>query len=93
MLVGSLRLGINLGRYLSDGLVNPSRIVERHEQVVEECRRRGWPSGYKHKTPITHEDLSGLVLVVNPINLETSLEDLLARCPQCWALYQEVMHG
>lgn len=87
MLVGSLRAGIRLGRYLTDGLVDPSKIVERHDQIVEECRRRGWPSGFIHVTPI---DVTGLTLVVNPVDAETALEDLLARCTQCWANYKEV---
>jgi len=92
MILGSIQVGITLGKYLTNRIVDPSMIKQRHDDIVEECRRRGWPSGYFHETPIDEEDLEGLSLVVNPVDVETALEDLLARCDQCWAKYKEVFH-
>ena len=89
MILGSITLGINLGRYLSNQMVDPSKIKERHDALVDECDRRGWPSGLLHETPIEEEDLEGLVLVVNPVDVETNLEDLLARCDLCWRKWHD----
>lgn len=76
MLSGSLLKNKNITGFLDKGLVNPSMIVNRHAQLVLEMLNRG----YKHKSDLP---LLSMDLVNNPINTETSLHELINRCPEC----------
>lgn len=87
MLEGSIKKNKNLGRFLTDKLVDPSQIQARHDILVQEFARRGYPSGLDHKTPL-HAD--GLILQDNPIDTDKSLQDLLSRCEKCRERYKSL---
>jgi hypothetical protein len=78
MLAGCVRKGKTLGRYLTDGLVDPTLLRERHEQLVEEMGRRG----YNHRSPLQDHVYEGLRGRVNP---DANLIELARRCPACRA--------
>lgn len=78
MLAGCVRRGKTLGRYITDGLVDPTRLDERHEQLVEEMARRG----YNHQSPLQDHTYHGSPGCVDPV---ANLDDLADRCPACRA--------
>ena len=73
-LAGSLRRGKRLGRLLTHGLVDPSQMYARHEQVAAEMERRG----YRHRSPMTQTDSTR-----GRIDIERNARDLQERCPAC----------
>ena len=74
MLAGALAKGKNLGRLLSDGFVDPSRVQEYHDAIVEEMAWRG----YKHNSPLAcSSEIQG------SIDIQRSVRDLRARCTEC----------
>jgi len=78
MFVGSIKKKKNLGRYISDGLLDARTLEPRHDQLAIEMKKRGmnhesplgdfcWPSGVFHGS----------------IDPKRSAIELLRRCPQC----------
>jgi hypothetical protein len=95
MLVGSLAKGTSLGKYLTDKLVDPSRVFERHDALVREFVRRQ----YQHHTPLNLGVLAKKarlsnkqakkLLVSNPVDTIRNLRDLQDRCWACAARIEE----
>ena len=48
MFVGTIRHGISLAGYITGGLVETHRIVQRHDQLAAEMARRGM----NHRSPL-----------------------------------------
>ena len=48
MFVGTINKGIDVRGYLARGLLQPSLLQERHDQLAKEIERRG----YSHKSPL-----------------------------------------
>lgn len=80
MFVGHLKLGRRLGAYAS--LCEPHRLVERHDELAAELRARG----FIHKSPLEFE-YSGTE--VGHVDIDRSIADLRARCPDCSWLIDE----
>jgi hypothetical protein len=78
MLAGHLRHGRKLGRFASDGLVNPAAMEERHEALVREMLRRG----FRHGSEL---NLDGLELPQVEIDVTANLAELHRRCAMCKA--------
>jgi hypothetical protein len=86
--IGTLRKGISIRGYLIGCLVDPHLIADRHDELIEEFKRRNWASGFDHKTPVDLEELEHLVkdLPRGNINIEANLQELSRRCYRCRAL-------
>lgn len=82
MLVGSIRKGRNLGKHLTLGNVDPTYIEVRHEQIVEEMKRRE----YNHKSPLPEFEYDGPPSA--GIDVLHNLRDLAERCEACRARLQ-----
>lgn len=76
MFIGTILAGKSLGRYITDGLLEVHSIVDRHEELVREFRRRGW----KHASPIQTEFTP---YVLGNIDRRQSRLDLFGRCWEC----------
>ena len=68
----------NLSGYIENGLVEPWRLKERHDEIVVEMSKRG----FIHRTPLIQPPLSG-DLWQGSLNLEFNLYDLAYRCEKC----------
>ena len=78
MLAGCLRKGKNIRGYIEGGLVDPSALLKRHDELVSEMKYRG----YNHFSPI--EELPHN-LVKGQINPEENKLELIDRCSKCGA--------
>ena len=85
MLLGSLRRSKNIEGFLTGGLVDPSQLFARHEELVGEMTRRG----FKHSSPIDAQECTALAAGYSGraiINTAANAHDLCKRCPDCAAL-------
>ena len=75
MLVGTLERGKSLQGFLDGGLIDTSKIRDRHTDLTVEMMFRG----YKHKSPLSfvHDDPDGYV------DVDGNLEELHRRCEDC----------
>jgi len=75
MLAGAIAKGKNIDGFINGGLVEVHNTRNRHDELVEEMKRRG----YNHKSPLPEfkEYHAGNVSV------SVSLADLSERCPDC----------
>ena len=83
--VGTLKKRVSVTGYLQEGLLDPSKLLSRHEELVTEMTRRGWghysllevPSySYVTETPC--------------IDVERNLRELASRCKECRRLQESV---
>ena len=76
MLASCLGSRKNIRGYIEKGLVDPSLLVKRHEELVEEMKYRG----YCHSSPIL-----GLpeLLAKGHTNTNANLIELVSRCHKC----------
>ncbi len=77
MFMGSIKKGISVEGFLRDGLLEPKTLHSRHDELVEEMKRRG----YNHKSPLPDVDISHLR--DGKISLTRNIEDLKNRCVEC----------
>ena len=75
MLVGTLERGKSIQGFLDGGLIDTSKIRDRHTDLTVEMMFRG----YKHKSPLSfvHDDPDGYV------DVDGNLEELHRRCEDC----------
>jgi hypothetical protein len=76
MIVGALNKGRNLSTKGWLPLIDPSKVRERHEELVREMILRG----YNHRSPLP---LPKLRYPQGQIDKEESLKLLLERCEEC----------
>jgi|GEM_PF-697546 len=74
MFEGTVKKGISIQGYIDKGLINPSEIKKRHNELVEEMKNRG----FNHNSPIEIN-----IKKKNPIDKDKSLSELLERCKKC----------
>jgi len=74
MFVGSIKKGISMGGYL-DGLLDTSKLLSRHKELVQEMQRRGM----RHVSPLSFIPFKkeGWVDVIESFCI------LSERCPYC----------
>jgi len=77
MAVGSIKRGKNLGRFITDGLIETGAIQSRHQALALEMGRRG----YRHKSPLHYHD----ALHMGHVDSHASMLELARRCPDCRA--------
>lgn len=90
MLVGHLNAGKGIVGFVKANAIEPTSICFRHQQLVEEMKRRG----YRHKSPLVRINRVGLTTVRahrdNSVNTIQSLKELLRRCKQCRQRYKSL---
>lgn len=81
MFVGAINRGQRLGGYISNNLLDMSKLHERHEALALEMTTRG----FTHNSKLPDFDTSKYPEHQRrtPINSQKSLADLLARCNKC----------
>lgn len=88
MFVGTLRKKKKVDGYFKNDLFEPTSLFARHEQLSREMQRRG----YKHNSLMDSKEVENLIinLPANIINVQTSLKDLIGRCPDCLKRFQKL---
>jgi len=84
-LVGTLREGKSIQGYLDGKLVEVHNIASRHDALVAEFRRRGWPSGFAHATPLN--GFEGFE--AGEVDVEANRKELIRRCFACAINFQQ----
>mgnify|MGYP003479523380 FL=1 len=87
MFVGTINKGISVAGYLRDNLLEPMSLLARHMELSWEMATRG----YKHKSELLSVNVERLTpaQLFTKINREASLGELIRRCPECRARYEE----
>ena len=76
MLAGCLEKGKNIDGFIEHGFVDPALLLQRHDHLVAEMKRRG----YNHCSPVgTLPD----ILEKGHIDPETNKIELCRRCAEC----------
>jgi hypothetical protein len=76
MVLGCLRKGKSITGYIENGLVDPSLLLNRHDELVKEMKCRG----YNHLSPIAELPVN---LPKGQIDREVNRLELINRCPKC----------
>ncbi len=81
MFVGTINKGIKVNGYIKNNLLEPLKLRQRHDELVEEIKDRG----YNHKSSLPEIHLANLTSnqIVHIIDKESSLKDLISRCTEC----------
>ena len=84
MFVGTIDRGKTVKGYLERGLLEVHNLYARHDELVEEMKRRG----YRHCSDV--DEKWRTVEKRGTVDRKESLEELLKRCPRCNHRYVEV---
>ena len=76
MLVGTINKNKSIDGFIANDLLEPQNIIERHEELAIEMKRRG----YNHKSPLP--EIIGKI-IHQEIDKEKSFNDLINRCEVC----------
>lgn len=86
MLVGSIQLDKSIKGFLDNGLVDPLFIVDRHDELAEEMRSRG----YNHNSEIAfaagfHDKVTEIMKPYPNYGIDRAEaeRELFERCPDC----------
>jgi hypothetical protein len=83
MFIGTIRCGKSVKGYLEKGFLEVHNLYNRHEELAEEMRRRG----YRHCSDVDEKWRTAEKL--GAIDRKKSLEELVKRCPRCKRRYSE----
>ncbi len=83
MLAGCLNKGKNIKGFLEKGLVDPTLLLTRHDELAKEMKSRG----YNHCSPISKLTE---ILPKGHVNPEQNKTELSKRCPQCRDMISKV---
>lgn len=75
MFLGTIKKGVSIKGFVKNGLIDTSKLEQRHNELVEEMANRG----YKHKTPLSYKDN----LHIGKIDTNNSINELNKRCKDC----------
>lgn len=91
MFVGTINKGISIDGYIGGNLLEPVQLLIRHYRLAEEMLSRG----YQHKSELAAVDLSRLSekQLLTTVDQESSLTELLRRCPDCRARHNSLTAG
>lgn len=91
MFVGTINRRISIDGYIGGNLLEPTQLLIRHYHLAEEMLRRG----YQHKSELLEVDLShlGEKQLLTVVDRESSLTELLRRCPDCQARHNSLTAG
>lgn len=79
--------------YLKWGMLEVENLASRHDELVKDFARRGWPAGFEHQTPFQLDRIAPQVVEkwsVGHVHRRYSLLELLRRCPKCRKEHDEV---
>ena len=81
MFVGSLNKELSMDGYVRNNLMEPTALLDRHDELAREMGRRGM----NHKSPLPPYRLGYLTdyQITASVDVEDSLKDLITRCPDC----------
>ena len=82
MFVGTIAKGVSIKGYAEQGLVDTRLIQARHDCLAAEIEQRG----YDHHSPMLYQDS----LAAGAVDMRLSEAELLKRCPECRARYQQL---
>ena len=77
MFIGTISRGKSVKGYLEKGLLEVHNLYSRHEELVEEMKRRG----YHHRSDV--EEKWRIAEKLGFIDRKKSFEELVKRCPRC----------
>jgi hypothetical protein len=77
MFIGSINRGKSVKRYLEKGLLEVHSLYNRHEDLIEEMKRRG----YYHNSEVNEK--WKFAEKVGVIDREKNLDELKSRCSKC----------
>ena len=83
MFIGTISRGKSVKGYLEKGLLEVHNLYARHEELVEEMKRRG----YHHRSDVEEKWRTAKKLGV--IDRKKSLKELVKRCSRCKRRYSE----
>ena len=87
MFVGTINKGIALDGYLKNNLLEMESLHSRHLELATEMESRG----YNHKSLLPSVSYTGpLDAIEQKVDRESALKELLRRCPDCRARYEEI---
>ena len=80
MFLGCMAKGKNLKGYISKGLLEPTKLFERHTDLYREMERRGYKHDSQMYYPLTwrYSDFG-----IGKIDVEKNLIELSNRCENC----------
>ena len=84
MFIGTINRKKSVDGYLQKGLLEVHNLFSRHNELVEEMKRRG----YRHHSEV--EEKWKTVNMLGFIDRKQSLEDLINRCSKCKMRYLEL---
>jgi len=87
MFSGTMKKRISVDGYIENGLLDPSKLSSRHDELVQEMERRG----YGHYSPLKEVDAS-YVTGAPCIDTESNLKELASRCEECRRLQNDHSH-
>jgi len=76
MFVGTILKNISIKGYISKGLVNPRKIIERHNEIAQEMLNRNM----NHKSPL---EFDCSILPNISLSVKNSRDELRKRCKNC----------
>lgn len=88
MFLGSIKKGLNLDGYITNGLLSLNHLILRHEELKAEMIRRG----YKHNSEMNNmiELNLGHNYFGDNINIKENYKELARRCLECKRLQNEM---
>jgi uncharacterized protein with PIN domain len=86
MFIGTLDQKKSVKGYLEKGLLEIHNLYTRHEELVEEMKRRS----YNHYSEV--DEKWKLVEKVGTIDKEKNVAELVNRCPKCKRRYSKFMN-
>ena len=87
MFIGTLNRKKSVKGYLQKGLLEIHNLHSRHNELVEEMKRRG----YRHHSEV--EEKWKTVNMLGFIDRKQNLEELINRCSKCKTRYLELQKG
>lgn len=90
MLVSTINLGKRLDGFIANNLLELRSIRLRHQDIAAEMVRRGM----NHNSPLRSFSIASYPRHIKDyrVDINSSLQDLLGRCPACAARFNE-QHG
>ena len=86
MFIGTMKKGKSLKGYIDKGLIDISKIWERHDELVKEMKRRG----IKHSSPLP---CGGGMFHGGEVDVDVNLIELYNRCKHCRKRIDYVRRG
>ena len=79
MFIGTIKKHVSVDGYVSTGLLDPSKLYTRHDELVVEIEKRG----YGHYSELEKIDVSKCTTLKPCVNVEANIADLRTRCEEC----------